>query len=271
MKERLQIVLRKNRRSGDLIQIARKTEKEKICHSYQEANKPLVPEKFLNDMELFELEWFDQMVKFYLERTGKHATDLERFRLFLPQELYQTMYLLWLECKKNHIAYSPMDSMMKSIINKINATEKILTEKTGQQYDFLSKINYTEPSDENCRDEIDAQIIFSTLIELPDFLESFNQVASNKYHKSPTIKNIHFKGYAKAHHIPPKWVYACAIDVIAQKKNPLSLISEEALLILWIKPTIRAGYHINELEKYLRKWGASEKLIRKTYELTHAI
>lgn len=264
MKEQLQIVLRKNRRSGDLVQIARKTEKEKICHSYQEATSSLPHEKTLTDIELFELEWFDQMIKFFLEQMDSHATDLERYRLFMPEKLYEAMYLLWEKCREHNIDYRPMDSIMKSIINKIKATETKLYEKTGERLDVLEKINFHELLIEPDKDEADAKAIFGALVELPHFFDEFNEIAQNKYRKSPSIKLVHFKGYAKAHHLPPKWVYACAIDVISRHRNPLEVITEDALFVLWVKPSLRTGINKQELIVQLTTWSASSSLLEKT-------
>lgn len=264
MKEQLQIVIRKNRRSGDLIQIARKSEKEKVFHSYQELAAPEIKSNILSDAELFEIEWFDQMVKFFLERTESHATDLERYRLFLPEKLYNAMCSLSVKCKEQNIDYRPMDSMIKSIINKIKATEIKLYEKTGQKIDVLSEINYIEPAIEEDKNEEDAKAIFTKLIDIPGFFDTFNRIAETKYCKASTIKIAHFKGYSKAYHIPPKWVYACAIDVIATNTNPLSIINENVLFVLWVKPSLRAGTCKQDVIKEINAWAASHLLIDKT-------
>ncbi|HHI9989690.1 TPA: hypothetical protein ACQDQH_002718 [Legionella pneumophila] len=267
MKEQLQIVLRKNRRSGDLIQIARKADKKKIIHSYQEGVDPLSDTPLLNKAELFELKWFDQMLKFFLDQTESHATDLERYRLFMPESLYQAMYHLWVRCEENNIDYRPMDSIIKSIINKIKATETKLYEKTGERVNVLKDINFRELVTDTDKDAQDAKTIFSTLIETPKFFEFFNQMAQSKYRKLSNIKENHFKGYAKAHHLPPKWVYACAIDVIAKRINPLSIITEDCLFVLWVKPNLRIGISKDTLLGQLNEWGASHHIIEKTMQL----
>jgi len=269
MKEQLQIVLRKNRRSGDLIQIARKTDKKKIIHSYQEGIDPLSDVSPLNKAELFELKWFDQMLKFFLEQTDSHATDLERYRLFMPESLFQAMYHLWVKCDEHNIDYRPMDSIIKSIINKIKATETKLYEKTGERFDVLKDINFRELAtdpDKDAQDAQDAQTIFSKLIKTPRFFDLFNQMAQSKYRKLSNIKEEHFKGYAKAHHVPPKWVYACAIDVIAKHINPLSIITESCLFVLWIKPSLRVGISKETLIEQLNEWGVSRFIIEKTMQ-----
>ena len=264
MKEKLQIVIRKNRRSGDLIQIARKAEKDKVFYSYQESATPEIESQNVSDSELFEIEWFDQMVKFFLERTEDHATDLERYRLFLPEKLYNAMSSLSVKCKEHSVDYRPMDSILKSIINKIKATEIKLYEKTGEKIDVLSGINYIEPITEQNKDEEDAKVVFTKLIEIPDFFDTFNRIAENKYRKISTIKINHFKGYAKAYHIPPKWAYACAIDVIAKNINPLSIMNENELFILWIKPSLRAGTSNPDVIKTIEAWHVSQELLERT-------
>ena len=267
MKEQLQIVLRKNRRSGDLVQIARKADKKKIIHSYQEGVDPLSDTPLLNKAELFELKWFDQMLKFFLAETESHATDLERYRLFMPESLYQAMYHLWVRCEENNIDYRPMDSIIKSIINKIKATETKLYEKTGERVNVLKDINFRELVTDTDKDAQDAKTIFSILIETPKFFEFFNQMAQSKYRKLSNIKENHFKGYAKAHHLPPKWVYACAIDVIAKRINPLSIITEDCLFVLWVKPSLRIGISKDTLLGQLNEWGVSHHIIEKTRQL----
>lgn len=271
MKEQLQIVLRKNRRSGDLIQIARKADKKKIIHSYQEGAYSLSDTPLFNKAELFELSWFDQMLKFFLEQTDRHATDLERYRLFMPESLYQAMYHLWVKCEESNIDYRPMDSIIKSIINKIKVTETKLYEKTGVQLDVLKDINFHMPVTDPDKDAKDAKTIFSTLITIPNFFELFNQIAELKYRKLSTIKENHFKGYAKAHHLPPKWVYACAIDVIAQNTNPLSIISEGCLFVLWVKPSLRVGISKSDLHIQMNKWGVSNQTIEKSMQSSEII
>ena len=66
MKESLQITLRKNRRSEDLIQVARKAKGEKILHSYNQSENAVPEENSFSEAECFEIEWFDEMVKFFL-------------------------------------------------------------------------------------------------------------------------------------------------------------------------------------------------------------
>lgn len=266
MKEQLQIVLRKNRRSGDLVQIARKTDKKKIIHSYQEESAPLPTDADFNKAELFELKWFDQTVKFFIENAELHATDLERYRLFLPESLYQAMFNLWVKCEENNIDYRPMDSIVKSIINKIKATETRLYEKTGEQSDVLKGINIHIPTTDSDKDAQDAKNVFGALIAIPNFFELFNEIARSKYSKLPNIKENHFKGYAKAYHLPPKWVYACAIDVIARHTNPLSIITENCLFVLWIKPCIRIGINKNDVLGKIKEWGAGNHIIDKTMQ-----
>lgn len=267
MKEQLQIVLRKNRRSRDLIQVARKTNKKKIIHSYQEESPLLLTDADFNKAELFELKWFDQMVKFFIENTELHATDLERYRLFLPESLYQAMFNLWVKCEENNIDYRPMDSIVKSIINKIKTTETKLYEKTGEKFDALKDINFHIPITDPDKDTQDAKTVFSALIAIPNFFEQFNQIAHSKYRKSSNIKENHFKGYAKAYHLPPKWIYACAIDVITLNTNPLSIITESCLFILWVKPSLRVGISKIELLNQMNKWGVSNTTIEKTMQL----
>ena len=84
MKETLQITLRKNRRSEDLIQIARKNKGENISYSYGESN-PHCQKSDFSEAELFEISWFDQMVKFFMSIKILLQTDLERYRIFLPE------------------------------------------------------------------------------------------------------------------------------------------------------------------------------------------
>ena len=70
MKESLQITLRKNRRSEDLIQVARKQKGEKITHSYTQSNEAIPKENLYSEAEIFEIAWFDQMVKFFFLAYG---------------------------------------------------------------------------------------------------------------------------------------------------------------------------------------------------------
>ena len=109
----------------------------------------------------------------------------------------------------------------------------------------------------------DAKSIFKALLEIPDFFEAFNRIAEKKYHKSSTIKTIHFKGYAQAHHLPPKWVYACAIDVIAEHQSPLTVTNEEALYILWVKSSLRAGTSKQELIDLIKAWSVTDEFVDK--------
>ena len=91
-------------------------------------------------------------------------------------------------------------------------------------------------------------------------------MAQSKYRKLSNIKEDHFKGYAKAHHLPPKWVYACAIDVIAKQINPLSIITESCLFVLWIKPNLRLGTSKETLLEQSNEWGVSHPTIEKTMQ-----
>lgn len=261
MKESLQITLRKNRRSEDLIQIARKSKGQNILHSYSQSSEAIPEEQPLSETECFEIEWFDQMVKFFLEKTGHDATELERYRLFLPESLYQAMFQLYEICKEHDIDYRPMDSMLKSIVNKIRATEKKLFEKTGIELDVLSETNYREQPDETEQLTEHAAKIFKALVEQPDYYERFNEQALNVYHKSHNIKPGHFKGYAKGHTLPSKWIFACAIDVISSEIAPNALIDENALFDLWVKPGLRAGKAASEIEAQLQEWQCSQGFI----------
>lgn len=120
------------------------------------------------------------------------------------------------------------------------------------------------------KDAQDAKTVFSALIAIPAFFKLFNEIAYSKYRKSPNIKEDHFKGYAKAYHLPPKWVYACAIDVIAKHTNPLSIITENCLFVLWIKPCIRIGVDKDDVLNKLKEWGASNNILHKTMQFAIA-
>ncbi len=74
------------------IQIARKTKGEKISYSYGQSNSPFPEETIFSEAELFEISWFDQMVKFFHEHQSADATDLERYRPFLP-EIFIKQYM----------------------------------------------------------------------------------------------------------------------------------------------------------------------------------
>jgi hypothetical protein len=264
VKESLQITLRKNRRSDDLIQVARKAKGDKIMNSYNQSSDAIPEENPFSEAECFEIEWFDEMLKFFLERMACDATDLERYRLFLPENLYQAMFKLAKTCKAHGVDYRPMDSMMKSIINKIRVTEKKLFEKTGIQYDTLSDINYQEKISVSEQLSQDAEKIFKALIEQPDFYNCFNELAQSVYHKTHNTKPGHFKGYAQGHTLPSKWVFACAIDVISANLNPTTMIDENALFDLWVKPGFRSGKIPDEILEKLKLWQCSPTLIEKT-------
>ncbi|QBR83818.1 hypothetical protein E3983_05320 [Legionella israelensis] len=266
MKESLQITLRKNRRSEDLIQVARKSKGQNILHSYNQSADAIPEENHFSETECFEIEWFDEMVKFFLERMNSDATELERYRLFLPEKLYQAMFKLSQACREHGVDYRPVDSMLKSIINKIRVTEKKLYEKTGIELDVLSDINYQEKPDESEQLTEHAMKIFRALIEQPDFYNHFNEQAQSVYHKSHNIKPGHLKGYAQGHTLPSKWVFACAIDVISTDTSPVSIIDENALFDLWVKPGIRAGKSVNEVSERLHKWRCSENIIERTLQ-----
>ncbi|HAT1597533.1 TPA: hypothetical protein I8Y58_002789 [Legionella pneumophila] len=263
MKESLQITLRKNRRSEDLIQIARKSTGKNILHSYNQSADAIPEEPPFSEAECFEIYWFDEMVKFFLEKMNSDATELERYRLFLPKKLYQAMFKLSQACKEHGVDYRPMDSMLKSIINKIRVTEKKFYEKTGTELDVLSDINYQEKPDESEQLTEHAMKIFKALIEQPDFYNRFNEKAQSVYHKSHNIKPGHLKGYAQGHTLPSKWVFACAVDVISTDTSPVSIIDENALFDLWVKPGIRAGKSTNEISEQLKSWQCSEHIIEQ--------
>ncbi|KTD15885.1 hypothetical protein [Legionella israelensis] len=263
MKESLQITLRKNRRSEDLIQVARKSKGQNILHSYNQSADAIPEENPFSEAECFEIEWFDEMVKFFLERMNSDATELERYRLFLPEKLYQAMFKLSQACREHGVDYRPVDSMLKSIINKIRTTEKKLYEKTSIELDVLSDINYQEKSDVSEQLKGHAMKIFKVLIEQPDFYNRFNELAQTVYHKSLNIKPGHLKGYAQGHTMPSKWIFACAIDVISTNTSPVSIIDENALFDLWVKPGIRAGKSTNEISEKLKTWQCSEHIIEQ--------
>lgn len=262
MKESLQITLRKNRRSEDLIQIARKTKGENISYSYGQSNLPLPEEAIFSEAELFEISWFDQMIKFFHEHQDTNATDLERYRLFLPENFYQAIYELHKKCQEHKIDYRPMDSLLKSIINKIKATEKNLYEKTGISSNVLKDINFKDLTENADRLNSSTLLLFKKFIELPDFYNQFKQIAINEYKKNPNIKIGHFKGYAQGHALPSKWICACAIDVIAQSESPFNILNSEELLDLWIKPKLRSGFELSQLLSRLKEIKSSPEFIR---------
>lgn len=261
MKESLQITLRKNRRSEDLIQIARKQKKDNVIHSFQQSSPALPEDELFDHQELFEIQWFDQMVKFFIEHMQANATDLERYRLFMPEALYDAMVKLSIVCDEHGVDYRPMDSMLKSIINKIKVTEKKLFEKTGVTSDVLADINYIETEASPEKEMQEAAVIFNRLLTIPDFFEEFQAIAKETYKKDSSVTIGHIKGYAKGHTLPSKWVYACAIDVIGKYDNPLTLIDEDSLLHLWVKPGLRAGKKPESIEVFLEKWKGSPAII----------
>ncbi|WP_058532884.1 hypothetical protein [Legionella saoudiensis] len=266
MKETLQITLRKNRRSEDLIQIARKTKGENISYSYGQSNPPLPEEAIFSEAELFEISWFDQMVKFFHEHQDANATDLERYRLFMPDNFYQAIYELHKKCQEHKIDYRPVDSLLKSIINKIKATEKSLYEKTGITSNVLKDIHFKTLAENSEKHNSSALLLFKKFIEIPDFYNQFKQIATNDYKKNPNIKIGHFKGYAQGHALPSKWICACAIDVIAQSESPFTILNSEELIELWIKPKLRSGFELSQLLSRLKEINSSPEFIKSVEE-----
>lgn len=267
MKETLQITLRKNRRSEDLIQIARKTKGENISYSYGQSNPPLPEETIFSEAELFEISWFDQMVKFFHEHQNADATDLERYRLFLPENFYQAIYELHKKCQEHQIDYRPIDSLLKSIINKITVTEKKLYEKTGITSNVLKDINFKELSENSDNLNSSILLLFKKLIELPEFYSQFNQIATIEYKKNPSIKIGHFKGYAQGHTLPSKWICACAIDVITKSESPFNIFNPEELINLWIKPKLRSGFEFSHLLSRLKEIKSPPEFINSVKEV----
>lgn len=267
MKESLQITLRKNRRSEDLIQIARKIQGEKITYSYGQSQTSMPVDEIFTTAEEFEIGWFDQIVKFFHEHLDSDATELERYRLFLPEKFYNAMFELYEKCKKNKIDYKPMDSILKSIINKIQITEKKLAEKTGIISNVLQGINFSESTDRVA--DVDSEIpqLFKILIECPNFHSCFQEIAINKFGKQPKIKPGHFKGYAQGHTKPSRWVCACAIDIISRYQNPFDLLSKPALIELWAKPIMRATLEPNKFIANLQTFNAGNDFIASVRDL----
>lgn len=247
MKETLQITLRKNRRSEDLIQIARKIKGDKISYSYGQSNSPLPDDATFSDGELFEISWFDQIVKFFHDHQDTNATDLERYRLFLPENFYNAIYELHKKCQEHKIDYKPVDSLLKSVINKIKATEKRLYEKTGIMSNVLKDIKFKDLAENSSSHNTSTISLFKKFIETPDFYNKFKIIATKEYRKNLNIKIGHFKGYAQGHALPSKWICACAIDVIAHSESPLNILNLEEILDLWVKPKLRSGFELSQL------------------------
>ena len=151
--------------------------------------------------------------------------------------------------------------MLKSIINKIKATEKSLYEKTGIASNVLKDIDFKDFSENADRFNSSILELFKKLIEIPDFYNQFKQIATNEYQKSPNIKIGHFKGYAQGHALPSKWICACAVDVISHRESPFNILNSEELLDLWIKPKLRSGFEISKLLSRLKDMKSSPEFI----------
>lgn len=269
MKETLQIAIRNNRRSEDSIQITRKVKDVKRSYSYGQSELPQPETELFTDVEQFEISWFDQMVKFFHEHQNTNATDLERYRLFLPENFYQALFDLHIKCQQHNIDYKPVDSILKSIVNKIKVTEKKLYEKTGIISNVLAEINFQEIADSPDNTNNSTLLLFKTLIEVPDFYNQFSQISIKEYNKKSTVKIGHFKGYAQGHALPSKWICACAIDVIAKHASPFNMFNADQLMDLWIKPKIRAGFEFPDFLRQLNDAKATPEFIKSVEKLYH--
>ena len=277
--EKLYLHIRPNRRSGNRIEVKSKPKELKqedqngfvgFVGSYQEEETPSFVDK-LDDQEVFELEWFNQCLEFNRKNLGKTAVEIEKVRLFLAPEFFNALVQLCKAARERGIPYSPMESMLNSLLEKAKAVERNINKQDGKPINILESIGIDiargNEEFQKQRKFEDGRVIFAELVNIPGYYNQFIALAKERLGKNKVnAMPKHFLGYSKGFAIPSRWYYSIALEILANHGiDVFNLgLDSETIISLWLKPLIVvAGYKKDDAaEIFIKIFKPSDNIIK---------
>lgn len=205
-----------------------------------------------------ELKQFMQNVKaVYDHLAPSPANALTDFRFRLPYEFIELLENIEIICHENDVELNIFDSMITGIIQQLKiAVAKLSGDSKEQALELLNKANLAEYKKIDYSNQI--QGVFSELQAIRDRSEKLHQKAINLFSKDKSYSPMAIKGMAQGETTPSKWLVACAIDILIDehKETLESMLSEDDLFMLWVRPLLKGGH-------------SQENVIRKVQALKH--
>ncbi|NNM59281.1 MAG: hypothetical protein HKM04_05650 [Legionellales bacterium] len=200
----------------------------------------------LTEAERYEFDNYVATLAFSKTLFNTEADKVDRFIIKAAPDFKEALFAIWEEAKQWGITFTPEHEMLIGLLEKAKAVEQELSILTQGHFSALQKygINIHQPAQDK-ENSTESEILFVTALKTARtgdrLAELFNEIASQKYGKSPKFKPHHFDFFinAKGKSTPPsfpKWYYTVAIDVLLELGiAPETLIPPELITIHWLR------------------------------------
>ncbi|HGO6706845.1 TPA: hypothetical protein ACK8S5_002891 [Legionella pneumophila] len=191
--------------------LAQQTELKQFIHNIDAVNKHIKPE--INDV-------------------------LTEFRLRLPISLIHALNELSIICNKENVELNVYDPIILNIIQQMKiSTAKLSNENKAEAFSILEKANIAEYKKIDYSSQI--QGIFAELLHVHNKSEKLYEKAKSLFGKDKSYSPKALESMASGESNPSKWLVSCAIDLLLDEEKDInSLLSEDDLFMLWMKPQL---------------------------------
>lgn len=249
MKKLLRFEIKQNLRKPARVYV-RSVESNELYGSFK-TNEPNEFDGFekLSQDELLELRQYIQNINAinkYLSST--HPVVLTDFRLKLPAQFVDTLLKLSAICEQEKIELDIFDSIITSMAHQMRiATSKLEGQPKMKALALLDSANIADFKKQTHVEQI--QSVFSELQAIYNRSEKLHEKAKSLFNKDKSYSPLAIKGMAIGDTLPSKWLVACAIDLLLDEtpERIKSLLTENDLYLLWVKPLKDSNYSNAEL------------------------
>lgn len=197
------------------------------------------------------------------------------FRLRLPLSFIDGINEISLLCEKAAVELDLFEPILASMIQQLKVvTLRLPGEHKTKLLSILDKLGLAEYKKIDFTNQI--QAIFSEVIVIPSKSERLHEKAIDFFSKDKSYSPKAIESMARGETTPSKWLVACAVDLLAEKKPAIvkAILSEDDLFMLWAKPLLdhnksellsqlikRHSYNnLNELNDKVAKYYSSKFL-----------
>lgn len=195
----------------EALTLAQQTELKQFIHNIDAVNKHIKPE--INDV-------------------------LTEFRLRLPISLIHALNELSIICNKENVELNVYEPIILNIIQQMKiSTAKLSNENKTEAFSILEKANIAEYKKIDYSSQI--QGIFAELLYIHNKSEKLYEKAKSLFEKDKSYSPKALESMACGESNPSKWLVSCAIDLLFDEEKDInSLLSEDDLFMLWVKPQL---------------------------------
>ncbi|HAT2000662.1 TPA: hypothetical protein JBF54_14095 [Legionella pneumophila] len=195
----------------EALTLAQQAELKQFIHNIDAVNKHIKPE--INDV-------------------------LTEFRLRLPISIIHALNELSIICNRENVELNVYDPIILNIIQQMKiSTAKLSNESKTEAFSILEKANIADYKKIDYSSQI--QGIFAELLHIHNKSEKLYEKAKSLFEKDKSYSPKALESMASGESNPSKWLVSCAIDLLLDEEKDInSLLSEDDLFMLWVKPQL---------------------------------